>query len=399
MVCLILSAILAKSALECNPALVRRLISAKTRCKYDEVQYDEVQYNDSTAMHLKIFASLLASAVAAVGAPHPELLVSAAWLSQHLNDPQVAILHVSANRTAYDAGHIPGARFIPLGDLAITRNGVPNELPPDAALKRIFETAGVSDNTRVVVYGDTSVLPATRAFFTLDYLGHGSHALLDGGLGGWTAEGRPVTKEALTIAEGHLTFTPGPNWSCNSNRSALWPNARKGSRNLRYCWMSVRPPTSAANAAAHIPTAVNASWIDSQLSAQNQTLKPADELQRMYQQFGLKTDMPVITYCNSGMQASQSYFTLKIWATTSRCTTAPCRNGRKRAARFRSSAPAGNRLVSARRRIRRREPNFEGSAFIRGTDHVDSSAQAVHHAVDRRKLHADRRAIQVQGFK
>ena len=62
---------------------------------------------------------------------------------------------------------------------------------------------------------------------------------------------------------------------------------------------------------SHIPTSVNANWIDSQLSAQNQTLKPAEELKKLYDAAGIKADTPVITYCNSGMQASQSYFTLK----------------------------------------------------------------------------------------
>src|SRR5579872_2399444 len=106
-------------------------------------------------MRLKIFGSLLAMTLAAAGAPHPEMLVSTDWLSQHLNDSKLVILQVSANRNAYDAGHVPGARFVPLSDLAITRNGVPNELPADADLKRVLEAAGVSDDTRVILYGDT----------------------------------------------------------------------------------------------------------------------------------------------------------------------------------------------------------------------------------------------------
>jgi thiosulfate/3-mercaptopyruvate sulfurtransferase len=261
-------------------------------------------------MQLKIFAPILASAMA-VAAPHPEMLVSTDWLAQHLSDPKLAILHVAANRTAYDAGHIPGARFVLLGDLAITRNGVPNELPPDADLKRVLEAAGVSDDTRVIVYGDTSVLPATRAFFTLDYLGHASHALLDGGLGKWNAEGRTITKDAPSAGAGHLTPHPKPELVLQFDQiSALAkrPDAEAKSPAL----LDVRPAGDfSGERGSHIPTAINASWVDSQLSAQNQTLKPADELRRMYEQFGIKSDVPVITYCNSGMQASQSYFTLK----------------------------------------------------------------------------------------
>ena len=142
---------------------------------------------------------LLASAAPAVKS---DMLVTTDWLSQHLNDPKMVILHVSGNRTVYDAGHIPGARFVSLAELAITRNGVPNELPETAELKKLLEAAGVSDDSRVVLYSDASVLPATRAYFTLDYLGHGEQAaLLDGGLEKWRGEGRALSKDAPAAAQ------------------------------------------------------------------------------------------------------------------------------------------------------------------------------------------------------
>jgi thiosulfate/3-mercaptopyruvate sulfurtransferase len=90
-------------------------------------------------------------------------------------------------------------------------NGVLNELPPVADLKKVLEAAGVSDDSRVILYGDASVLPATRAYFTLDYLGHGDQAaLLDGGLEKWRAEGRTLSKEATIAAAGHFTPHPKP---------------------------------------------------------------------------------------------------------------------------------------------------------------------------------------------
>ena len=99
------------------------------------------------------------------------------------------------NRTVYDAGHIPGARFVSLHETGDHARRIPNELAPVDDLKKIMETAGVSDDSRVILYSDVSVLPATRAYFTLDYLGHGDQAaLLDGGLEKWRKEGRPVTR-------------------------------------------------------------------------------------------------------------------------------------------------------------------------------------------------------------
>ena len=99
------------------------------------------------------------------------------------------MVQVSRERATFNAGHIPGARFVALPEIAVTRDGIPNELAPVGDLKAVFERAGVSDDSHVILYTDATVLPATRAWFTLDYLGHGDNAsLLDGGLQKWTAE-------------------------------------------------------------------------------------------------------------------------------------------------------------------------------------------------------------------
>ncbi len=65
------------------------------------------------------------------------------------------------------------------------RPSVGSELPPVADLVAIFEAAGVTDASRVVIYGPA--LAATRTFFTLDYLGHKNVRILNGGLAAWKA--------------------------------------------------------------------------------------------------------------------------------------------------------------------------------------------------------------------
>ena len=58
-----------------------------------------------------------------------KLLVQTSWLAAHLNDSNVVILHVAPNRNSYDAGHISGARFLPLSDVAVPRNGIRTNSP------------------------------------------------------------------------------------------------------------------------------------------------------------------------------------------------------------------------------------------------------------------------------
>jgi thiosulfate/3-mercaptopyruvate sulfurtransferase len=246
---------------------------------------------------------------AAAPAVRSNMLVTTDWLSQHLNDPKLVILHISGNRTAYDAGHIPGARFIAMSDLAITRDGIPNELPAVADLKKLLEGVGVSDDSRVILYSDASVLPATRAYFTFDYLGHGDQAaLLDGGLEKWRTEGRTLAKDATAAAQGR--FTPQPKPDLVVQMDAVKQMAGKPSS--PELLLDARGAADfQGEKGSHIPGAVNAFWMENQASRDNQALKSDAELRKLYETLGVTPDKRVVTYCNTGMQASQSYFTLK----------------------------------------------------------------------------------------
>ena len=193
-------------------------------------------------------------------------------------------------------------------------------LPPAATLKMVFERAGVSDDSRVILYGDTSVLPATRAYFTLDYLGHGAAALLDGGLPKWTAESHPLTKETPEVKQGRLTPRPRPEVVVDINAvkdlSFSATNAPAASPVLVDArtvgeFSGTTAASSEIPRPGHIPGASNVYWMDGQASKTDMSLLPEASLRKLYESAGVTPDRPVVTYCNTGMQASQSYFTLK----------------------------------------------------------------------------------------
>src|SRR6201989_446464 len=63
-----------------------------------------------------------------------EMLVSAAWLEPHLDDRALVVLYIGRDRTRFDAGHIPGSRFVRLDDLVEQRKDSLNEFPSIADL-------------------------------------------------------------------------------------------------------------------------------------------------------------------------------------------------------------------------------------------------------------------------
>ncbi|HMY73661.1 MAG TPA: rhodanese-like domain-containing protein, partial [Blastocatellia bacterium] len=180
-------------------------------------------------------AAALAQSKPSAPAVRAEMIVSTDWLAKHLSDKNIFVLHVARERKAYDDGHIPSARFIALGDLLTTREGVANELPPVEQLQKLFEAAGIGDEGRIVIYGENNGLAAARAFFTLDYLGHGARAaLLDGGLEKWKAEKRELQTQAASFAAAKFTPRPQPGVlvKLDAVRDLSWVAANVASANV-----------------------------------------------------------------------------------------------------------------------------------------------------------------------
>lgn len=239
-----------------------------------------------------------------------EMLVSTDWLAKRLNDREVFVIHVAAERKHFDDGHIPGARFLSSKEILTTRDGVANELPAVADLHKVFERLGVGDAGRIVIYGENAGLLAARVYFTLDYLGHGDRAaLLDGGIEKWKAEKLPVETQAVKTEP--AIFTPRPQLQIvveldeMRELSQIIANAADPDMAI----IDARPEDQFAG--GHIPGAANVYWLSHLLSRENPTMKPPSELSKIYEAAGLKAGQRVVTYCYTGMQSSHAYFTVK----------------------------------------------------------------------------------------
>ena len=153
--------------------------------------------------------AVFAPRVAGAAATRDSIVVSSAWLTQHLKDPNLVLLHVG-DKAEYDAAHIPGARFVALQDLHVSDRsgaGLILEMAPADVLRGKLEAFGISDDSKVVVYfGKDWVSPSTRLMFTLDWAGLGDRsALLDGGQPAWTRGGGAVTATPPQVQPGHLS--------------------------------------------------------------------------------------------------------------------------------------------------------------------------------------------------
>ncbi|MGZ8867542.1 MAG: sulfurtransferase [Thermoanaerobaculia bacterium] len=243
-----------------------------------------------------------------------EMVVSTDWLARH---PDYAIVLDVGDARSFDLGHIPGARHLDFERIVTTRNRVPNELPDVETLEGLFTNLGVGDRGRIILYS-RNPLQAARAWFTLDYLGHGNRAaILDGGYAKWVNEGRVQEQGECTTVP--LAFHARLNSSAVASMKVMrdilkWRNVLGSS----YVLIDARPynqfhgrEETPEPRQGHIPGAVSVPWTENVTFGDISLLLPEAELRDTYRLAGVQPKSANIIYCRTGIQASLTYFVLK----------------------------------------------------------------------------------------
>ena len=143
-------------------------------------------------------------------------LVDTHTLALHLRDPDWVVVDCrfvlsdpDAGRRAYEAGHIPGARYAHLNDdlsAPLTDVSGRHPLPDPALLAARLGAWGIDNSRQVVVYDDSFGSMAGRLWWLLRWLGHDAVALLDGGLPKWQREGHSMSQAIPAVVP--VTFSP-----------------------------------------------------------------------------------------------------------------------------------------------------------------------------------------------
>jgi len=153
--------------------------------------------------------------------PAWDSLVTAAWLREHLHEPDLVVIdatvlierdesgamHAVSGIANFEAGHIPSAVFADLpGDLSDPSSPLEFAVPPPAEFAAAMGRLGVGDDSRVVLYDASGSSWAARVWWMLRWIGFDRAALLDGGQQAWTALGEPLqagpsapTARSLTV--------------------------------------------------------------------------------------------------------------------------------------------------------------------------------------------------------
>lgn len=243
-----------------------------------------------------------------------EQLVSTDWLAERLDAPDIVIVDGSyylpdAGRNAraeYDEQRIPGAVFLDIDEIADTSSPLPHMMPPAEKFSSRMRQMGIGDGMRVVVYDGAGLFSAARVWWMFRTFGHNDVAILDGGFPKWLAEGRPVDNmPPMPRTQRHFTAR----FSASNVRdkadvlraietgSAQLADARSPGR-----FRAEEPEPREGMRGGHMPGAANVHYRT--LLNPDGTVKPTEEIRKVFEAAGIKLDKPVITTCGSGVTAA-----------------------------------------------------------------------------------------------
>ncbi len=251
-------------------------------------------------------------------------LITAADLAARLGGPDVLVFDVrhdladhAAGRRAYEAGHIPGARYLDHEtELAAPRTGRNGRhpLPARGEFAALMAAHGVTLRTLVAAYDASGGMYAAHLWWMLRWMGHERVAVLDGGWQAWQAAGLPVSAEPAPAVEPGKPAEPGPSLADTVDADAVLANISRPSFTVidaraanRYRG-EVEPMDPVAG---HIPGALNRP--NGENLRQDGRFKPAETLRAEFLALLDGRDPAAIVHqCGSGITACHNLLSMEI---------------------------------------------------------------------------------------
>lgn len=253
---------------------------------------------------------------------HPESLVSTEWLAEHIRDPNIRILDSSFKqpgvkptaREDYDAGHIPGAVYFDIDDVAQPDTALPHMIPSAERFAEKMAERGIGNDDKVIVYDANGLSSAGRAWWMLRLFGHDNVALLDGGLPKWKREGRPIETATPSVPKRRFSARFRPELVRSkadvianmASKNELVVDARSAGRfdgSAEETWPGRRR--------GHIPGSRNVPF-DLVTDPQTKQLKNAEALRAIFDEAGVPPGAKIVTSCGSGVTACAVAFALHL---------------------------------------------------------------------------------------
>ncbi|AEE29454.1 Thiosulfate/3-mercaptopyruvate sulfurtransferase 2 [Arabidopsis thaliana] len=262
-----------------------------------------------------------------------EPVVSVDWLHSNLGDADIKVLdaswymaHEQRNPIQeYQVAHIPGALFFDLNGIADRKTNLRHMLPSEEAFAAGCSALGIENNDGVVVYDGMGLFSAARVWWMFRVFGHDKVWVLDGGLPKWRASGYDVESsvsndailKASAATEAIEKIYQGQTISPITFQTKFRPHlvlaldqVKENIEDKTYQHIDARskarfdgiaPEPWKGLPSGHIPGSKCVPFplmFDS-----SQTLLPAEELKKQFEQEDISLDSPIAASCGTGVTA------------------------------------------------------------------------------------------------
>lgn len=254
-------------------------------------------------------------------------LIDCETLAGQLDDPGLKIfdctqrlvrdpkLYVRAEpcKTEYAEAHIPGAGYLDiLAELSDRSKRWRYMMPAVDVLAGAFAKRGIGKDTRVVLYDTDGMMWSTRVWWQLHAIGFDNAAVLDGGLGHWRALGHPVSDAPCTYVETD-PIPVGEDRNLLVDHKAVLDALEV--RNTAVVNALTREQFCGGGITYGRPGRISGSVNVPARELTDKgtgTLKPAADLQRLFDDAGVDLASPVLCYCGGGIAATLDAFVLTL---------------------------------------------------------------------------------------
>ncbi|CAH2067877.1 unnamed protein product [Thlaspi arvense] len=263
-----------------------------------------------------------------------EPVVSVDWLHSNLREPDLKVLDASwympeEQRNPiqeYQVAHIPGALFFDLDGISDRTTSLPHMLPTEEAFAAGCSALGIENKDGVVVYDAKGIFSAARVWWMFRVFGHNKVWVLDGGLPRWRASGYDVESSASgdailkasaaseaieKIYQGQTVspitfqtkFQPHLVWALDQVKNNMEDqtyqhiDARSKAR-----FDGTAPEPRKGIRSGHIPGSKCVPF-PQMFDSSSQTLLPAEELKKRFEQEDISLDKPIMASCGTGVTA------------------------------------------------------------------------------------------------
>ena len=242
-----------------------------------------------------------------MGADDIDFLVGSEWLAARKGDSTILLVDTRPP-AEYWAGHLEGARHFDPFPFHHSDTGDAGMDEFRGQLSWIFSALGITGRETVVFYESESGMRATRGAWLLEYMGHPSVRILDGGLS--------------QLPNGKLSITPvtaTPSYYQGRPQDAVLATYRHIANHLGDQQVQIFDVRSdeeyfaervRARRGGAIPGAVHRDWRHN--LDDHGAFKPAAILLQEFEQMGLRREREIVPYCQGGYRSANAYYALRL---------------------------------------------------------------------------------------